>query len=206
MSLFVKLCGLCREEDVRAAVAAGPDAIGFVFWPGSARAVKAGQVAAWTKGVAGPVRVGVFVDQPVDEVCAAVEAAGLDVVQLHGKEDAAYICALGLPRVWKALHLDRLPEDWADLPVEAFLLDSGTAEMPGGTGLRVETERAEIFVANSPRPVLLAGGLTPGNVAEAVGEVKPWGVDVSSGVERAKGVKDAEALRAFVENARSLPA
>jgi phosphoribosylanthranilate isomerase len=204
MSVFVKLCGLAREEDVLAAIGAGPDALGFVFWPKSPRAVTAEQVAAWTRGRVPPgmKKVGVFVNQDPAYIRDCARIAALDVVQLHGDEDAAFVRALGLP-AWKALHLDRLPASWETLPVELYVIDSGTAEMPGGTGRRVDTARAAAFVRESPIPVLLAGGLNAANVTEALREVRPWGLDVSSGVEHAPGQKDPEALRAFVRNARA---
>jgi len=204
MNGLVKICGLASGEDVRAVGAMGPDCLGFIFWPRSPRAVTAEQVADWTRGLPGGVRkVGVFVDQPLDEVRESAERAGLDVIQLHGREDAAYLRALNRP-VWKALHLDRLPAEPEALPAEAFLIDSGTVEMPGGSGVRVDTERAAAFVAaHAKRKVLLAGGLKAGTVADAVLAVRPRGVDVSSGVELAPGRKDLAAVREFIQNARA---
>ena len=202
-NIMVKICGLTDGSEVRETVSAGPDALGFNFWPKSPRAVSAEAVAAWGRDLPeGILKVGVFVDQPVELVRETVRSAGLDVAQLHGSETAAYIRELGEVRVWKALHLDRLPEGWEALPVERFLVDSGTVEMPGGTGVRVDTARAKAFVARSPLPVLLAGGLNPDNVGGAVAEVRPAGVDVSSGVEHAPGRKDMDAVRRFIRNAR----
>jgi len=202
MGVFVKICGLANEGDVRATHALAPDALGFVFWPRSPRAVTAEAVAAWTRGLpSGPLKVGVFVDQRVEEVRRMFETAGLDLVQLHGAEDAAYIEALDLP-VWKAVHLDRgLPVPRP--PVRAILVDSGTVDQPGGSGRRVDTDRARAYVSASPMPVLLAGGLKADTVAEAIRAVRPWGVDVSSGVERAPGAKDMDAVRAFILHARA---
>lgn len=203
MSLFVKICGLCRGEDVAAAAALRPDALGFVFWPGSPRAVRPEDVAAWTQGLpAGIERVGVFVDEPSEDVRRTAEVAGLTLVQLHGHEgpDA---CREAWPRVWKAFPLSRGPADvLAPYPVEAFVVDSGTATRPGGTGQTADWAAAAEFVADSPRPVLLAGGLTPENVARAVNQVRPWGVDAASGVESAPGRKDAAKMREFVRRCR----
>lgn len=203
MSLLVKICGLACEGDVRETIEAGPDALGFIFWPKSPRAVTADQVAAWTKGIvpAGMRKVGVFVDASADEIRETVERAGLDVVQLHGEESIETIRQLDCP-AWKAMHLDRLPSNWRELPVERILIDSGTVTMPGGTGLRVDTARARDFVCESKVPVVLAGGLKSGTVGKAIREVRPDGVDVSSGVEIEPGRKDMNAVRAFIRNAR----
>lgn len=205
MSLFVKICGLCRAADVEAAAACRPDALGFVFWPGSRRCVAAADVDAWTRTLPpGLLKVGVFVDQPPEEVRAAARTAGLDVVQLHGAEGPG-ACAAAWPRVWKALKADADdPRRFAPYPVEAVVLDSGTASMPGGTGLAGDWPKAARFVQECGRPVLLAGGLRPENVAEAVRIVGPWGVDVSSGVELAPGRKDAARIEEFVRICRSL--
>ncbi|MEX2607355.1 MAG: phosphoribosylanthranilate isomerase [Kiritimatiellia bacterium] len=202
MSVFIKFCGLAREEDVHIAVQAGADALGFNFWPKSPRAVSVDHVAAWSRHVPpGVKKVGVFVNQGVEEVQRIFDAAGLNIAQLHGEENADFIRRLDRP-AWKAVHLDRCPEGIEEYPVEALLIDSGTVEMPGGTGKRVDTARAAEFVRGSTHRVILAGGLRPENVAEAVREVRPHGVDVSSGIEIRPGVKDAKAMRRFVEAAR----
>ena len=203
MPLFVKICGLCRGVDVEAAVALRPDALGFVFWPRSPRAARPEDVAAWTRGLpAGIERVGVFVDEPPDVVRAAAEAAGLTIVQLHGREGPE-ACGAAWPRVWKAFSLSQGPACVLQpYPVEAYVVDSGTAAMPGGTGRPVDWGAAADIVRESPRPVVLAGGLTPENVALAVDRVRPWGVDVSSGVESAPGRKDAARMREFVNRCR----
>lgn len=204
MSIFIKLCGLAREEDVLTAVQAGADALGFNFWPKSLRAVSVDQVAAWSKSVpAGMIKAGIFVNQPVEEVQHIFDTAALDIAQLHGEENVEYIRRLDRP-AWKAVHLDRCPEDIGDYPVEALLIDSGTVDMPGGTGKRVDTARAAEFVRSSSHRIILAGGLRPENVAEAVREVHPYGVDVSSGVEIRPGVKDPDAMRRFVDAARKI--
>lgn len=203
MSLFVKICGLCRGGDVEAAAELRPDALGFVFWSGSSRAVRPEDVAAWTRGIPADIeRIGVFVDEPPDEVRFAAETAGLTLVQLHGRESPE-ICGSAWPRVWKAFSLTRGPAGLlAPYPVEAFVVDSGTDVMPGGTGRTADWGAAAEFVRESPRPVVLAGGLTPENVATAVDRVRPWGVDVSSGVESAPGRKDEARMREFVNRCR----
>jgi len=200
MNGFIKLCGFTREVDVNHAIQAGADALGFIFWPKSARGVTAEHVAGF-KVPEDRLKVGVFVNQPLDFVQSAFKTAGLNIVQLHGDEDADYIRALNLP-VWKAVHLDRLPPDWETLPVEALLIDSGTVEMPGGTGVEVDVDRAAAFIAKTRNKVLLAGGLKAGTVAGAIHAARPFGVDVSSGIETVPGIKSREAVSEFVRQAR----
>jgi phosphoribosylanthranilate isomerase len=204
MSVLVKICGLAREEDVISAIEAGADALGFNFWPKSPRAVSVEQVVAWSRRVPADVKkVGVFVNQSVEEIQRIFDAAGLDIAQLHGEETVDFIRRLGRP-AWKAVHLDRCPNDIGDYPVEALLIDSGTLDMPGGTGKRVDVARAVEFAHCSQHPVILAGGLRPENIAEAIRGIRPHGVDVSSGVETRPGVKDADAVRRFVDAARKI--
>ena len=205
MGLFVKICGLARARDVEAVAALGPDAMGFVFWPGSKRAVCAEEVAVWTRGLpAGIAKVGVFVDEAQEAVQRVRETAGLDVVQLHGGEDASYCTALA-GRLWKAVHLEGGGTGSADniYPVEALLVDSHTADAPGGTGVVADWEAARAFIAGSAIPVLLAGGLRPDNVREAVRRAKPWGVDASSGLEQRPGEKDVPKVKDFIQRCRS---
>ena len=200
MNGLIKLCGFTRERDVHHAVEAGADALGFVFWPKSPRHVSAEQVADW-RVPSDRIKVGVFVNQPVEIVRDIFDTAGLGIAQLHGDEDGDYIRRLDRP-VWKAVHLDRCPEDVELLPVEALLIDSGTVDMPGGTGMQVDVERARKFVTQTQHKVLLAGGLNAGNVYGAIHTVRPCGVDVSSGIESAPGIKSPEAISEFVAQAR----
>jgi len=200
MNGLVKLCGFTREADVDRAVHAGADALGFIFWPESPRRVTAERVAGFTVP-ADRLKVGVFVNQSPDFVQSVFKTAGLNMVQLHGDEDADYIRALNLP-VWKAVHLDRLPPGWETLPVEALLIDSGTVAMPGGTGVAVDVDRAAAFITKTRHKVLLAGGLKAGTVAGAIHTARPFGVDVSSGIETAPGIKSSEAVSSFVQQAR----
>lgn len=205
MSLFVKICGLCRGEDVEAAAAAGPDAMGFVFWPESRRCVAPQDVADWTRDVPpGILKVGVFVDERPDRVARAAGTAGLDIVQLHGAETPEN-CRRAWRRAWKALHLrPDEPQAVTPYPVEALLIDTPGGPMPGGTGIASDWTRAAVFVQYCALPVILAGGLDPANVARAVAQVGPWGVDVSSGVEAEPGRKDHAKIREFVSICRSL--
>lgn len=203
MGLFVKICGLASGADTQAVVALRPDALGFVLWPGSKRRARAEDVASWVRDVpAGLLKVGVFVDATPDEVERAVAVAGLDVAQLHGAEKPHDFTGRSL-RLWRALGLrnaaEPIPVGWS---VDAFLVDTYSAQSPGGTGRVGDWAAARSFVERSPRPVLLAGGLTPVNVKAAVAAVNPWGVDVSSGVEAQPGRKDLAKVREFIERCR----
>ena len=203
MKIFVKICGLCTPEDVDAVAELKPDAMGFVFWQKSRRAVKPEDVADWTKGLPSSIlKVGVFVDSPLAEVARAIKRARLDVVQFHGHEPPE-ICELMPVKVWKGLSVERkLPDPPESYRVDAFVLDSYSAESPGGTGIVGDWDRSREFVKTSDTPVMLAGGLNPENVREAIRKVKPWGVDVSSGVELRPGKKDIEKVREFIKQCR----
>ncbi|WP_327132592.1 phosphoribosylanthranilate isomerase [Streptomyces sp. NBC_01343] len=195
--LFVKICGLKTGPDVDVAVAAGAAAVGFVFAAGSPRTI--GAAAARELGARVPdsvLTVGVFRGQPVEEVRRLAEESGVRGVQLHGDEGPEYYEALRaegrtLLRA-TAGHVERCGEYGEDL----LLLDAPDP----GSGKPWNWGSAE-FTAPEGR-WLLAGGLTPGNVREAVGTTGAWGVDVSSGVERERGVKDPALIRAFIEAAR----
>ena len=203
MRTFVKICGLCAPEDVEAVAELKPDAMGFVFWSKSRRAVKPDDVAEWVRGVPPSIRkVGVFVDAPLAEVVRTIERAALDVAQLHGHEPPE-ICELIPVQVWKAFNLwKNMPESMESYRVDAFLLDSYSAELPGGTGRIGDWDWARALVKFCETPVILAGGLTPENVRDAIEKVKPWGVDVSSGVELRPGRKDMEKVREFIRQCR----
>lgn len=208
----VKICGVNDASAFDAASAAGADMVGFVFYPPSPRAVTPAEAAALSgRATGGPLRVGLFVD-PEDSLIAAVLAAGvgLGLIQLHGAEDPARCAEIrgrfGLP-VMKALgiataaDLDRLA---AFAPaVDRFLLDAKPppgASLPGGNAAAFDWSLTAGRAI--PRPWLLAGGLTPANVAEAIRLGGAPGVDVSSGVERARGVKDPRLIADFVAAVR----
>jgi len=204
MRVFVKLCGIARAPDLAAALAAGPDAIGFVFWPGSPRAVTPEQVEPWTRDwPAGIARVGVFVDARPEDVARAAETARLDIVQLHGREHPDRFRAPGR-RVWLVRRLTEAPiaENGGGAP-DAYVLDSASADRPGGTGIALDWSAAAASVRAADRPVVLAGGLTPDNVAAALRQVRPWGADVSSGVESEPGRKDRARMMEFVRQCRN---
>ena len=210
----VKICGVRRLEDALVAAEAGADYFGMVFVPGRRRRIEPEAARIITDGLRdgdreGPKSVGLFGDQPLDEVLDTIAAAGLDYVQLCGDEPLDY-CQAVLRRagVIKVLHVsnDHQPDAVADR-IDAFAaagcavtLDSQVAGLHGGTGQSFDW-RIAAHLAAGGRRFLLAGGLTPDNVSEAVAVVRPWGVDVSSGVE-ADGVQDPAKIRQFVTNAR----
>ena len=204
MGVFVKICGIASAGDCAAVAALQPDALGFVFWPHSPRAVTPEAVGDWTSRIDSRiVRVGVFVDEQPDEVARVMRRAGLDVAQLHGRERLEDFRNVE-GRKWKVVHLDRVEMDQvATTHVDAFLIDSYSAASPGGTGQQADWPMARCFVESVNVPVLLAGGLRPENIREAIAQVRPWGVDVSSGVEARPGVKDLDRVRSFVEACRS---
>jgi phosphoribosylanthranilate isomerase len=145
----------------------------------------------------------VFVDEPAEEIRRISETASLDIVQLHGPPDAARRRQIDLP-VWQVVRMDQPAEAVeSGSPVDAWLIDSYSARAPGGTGTPVDWQAARRFIDTSSRPVMLAGGLTADNVAEAVRCARPWGVDVSSGVEASPGRKDLTKVKAFIEQCRS---
>jgi phosphoribosylanthranilate isomerase len=198
----VKVCGLTRPEDALAAEAAGADALGVIFAARSRRRVDVAQARRVLADV-GPfvARVGVFVDAPVTEVLDAVRGARLSAVQLHGDEDAATISELArhVPVVRAVRWTPGFdPAAYAALPIAALLVDGPEP----GSGVAFDWDAAASVVARGPRWVL-AGGLTPDNVAAAVARLRPHGVDVASGVESAPGIKDPDRMRAFVAAARA---
>ncbi len=202
----VKICGITNAEDAKAAVEAGADALGFVFYRKSPRYAEAEQVKRIVAGLPPFVLpVGVFVNEDVKKVRDLMDGCGLALAQLHGDEDAAYCESLGRP-VLKGIRLrDRgtllaLAEYKGRASVRGFVVDAFSEETYGGTGLVADwTLAAE--AAQAAR-ILLAGGLTPENVGEAIKSVKPYGVDVSSGVEASPGRKDPAKVEAFIHAAK----
>jgi phosphoribosylanthranilate isomerase len=201
----VKICGITREDDARLACELGADLIGFVLWPRSPRAVSVDRAHALAAALPPHVaRVGVFVDAGVEELCRAAAAIGLDVVQLHGEEAPGLAGALPC-RVIKAMSVAQAGAGFGGWPPSVLpLLDAIDAQARGGTGRRVDWSAAARLAR--ARPLLLSGGITAGNVVEAIATVRPWGVDVSSGVEAAPGFKDPLRLRAFFEAVRAATA
>jgi phosphoribosylanthranilate isomerase len=207
--LFVKICGITKPEDARSAVEAGADALGFVFWHMSPRNLDPARAAAITRELPPFVlRVGVFVDTPRDEMARIADEVGLDILQLHGDEPPEVLAGLAR-RVIKAVRVGKgfTAEDalrYAD-KAAGILVDTrlpGETQLPGGTGTAFDWS----LVAGLARRVpflVLAGGLGPDNVGDAIRAVRPHAVDVSSGVEGLPGRKDPAKIRAFVEAARA---
>lgn len=206
MAAKIKICGLTNAEDAAVAVEAGVDAVGFVFHKGSPRCAEAAVVRAIVKTLPPFVSpVGVFVNEEAKVVRDVMDSCGLVLAQLHGDETAAYCETLGRP-VLKAIRLrDRrsflaLAEFQGRAGVRGFVLDAFSPDAYGGTGQVADWSLAA--EAASAATILLAGGLTPENVSQAIRQVRPYGVDVSSGVEASPGKKDQEKMRAFVQAVR----
>jgi len=217
--LFVKICGITRPQDAELAAGLGARALGFVFWPGSPRGVSAAAAKAIAASMpANVMKVGVFVDQPVAEVAHTMDEVGLDVAQLHGHESPEY-CEQLMVRLKADTSEVRTPDvasafkrtifkavgmtDNGSVSIEGFhpdvvlLVDAHDPERFGGTGKTVNWDAAREIAAT--RRTILAGGLNAANVKLAIRSVRPYGVDISSGVESAPGIKDPNRLRSFFE-------
>ena len=203
----IKICGLRSLDDALCAAEAGADALGFVFVDRSPRCVTAAQVA----GIVHQLRpfvepVALFADASLDQVSAVCDATGIRTVQLHGHEDRHFVEALKAYRVIKAINFgDAAQSHWlqaqAKEHVAAVLVDAPAtpqaAGLTGGSGETFEWKALANFDRAIMPPLILAGGLTPANVAQAIAMAEPWAVDVSSGVESSRGIKDQSKIRAF---------
>jgi phosphoribosylanthranilate isomerase len=198
--MFIKVCGITRLEDAEHAVANGATALGFIFWAASPRFISPDRAAEIIARVPAEVAtVGVFVNEPVEGIRETAVRAGISTVQLHGDEPASYAAELRQPLL-RALDVDAAAiTDWP--PATTILLDAADRTRRGGTGMRVDWARAAAVARR--RRVVLAGGLSPDNVETAVDQVGPWGVDVSSGVESAPGIKDRARVTLFLTRARA---
>jgi phosphoribosylanthranilate isomerase len=213
----VKICGITNVEDAQMAIEAGADLLGFIFYPKSPRYVEPGAVATILDELTSryAIRdtqfVGVFVDEPVNRVREILDQCHLDLAQLHGSEPPAEVRMLQ-PRAYKAIRPKQRGDAEAmaatfapvmDISLErpAFLIDAYHSWKFGGTGATTDWMAARVLARRFP--ILLAGGLTPDNVIDAIRTVEPWGVDVSSGVEAAPGKKDHAKVHAFIEAAKS---
>lgn len=208
----VKICGLTRPEDAKLAVQEGAWALGMIMWPASPRHCEPARAAEIADEHRRSAEIaGVFVDQPLDEVVNLTNEIGLTMVQFHGDEGLKFCTTVAQrtgARVTKSFRVQNrsvLAEMGKYFDVDYHLLDSYKAGVPGGTGQTFDWS----FLASHPRrgnvPLILSGGLTPVNVAEAIGAVQPFAVDVASGVESEPGIKDADKIRAFFAAVRSAP-
>ena len=201
----IKICGIKTVEDALAAMNAGADLLGFNFYPKSPRYISVGQcrdVMSVMRKYGQITYVGVFVNASVDEIRATMDTASLSLAQLHGDETPEMVRALD-GKGFKAFRgvPDRL-SGFAREDAPALLVDASVKGSYGGTGMTADWKSAAEL--SKQIPLLLAGGLTPENVADAVRQVRPWGVDVASGVESSPGVKDAAKMKAFVQAVRGL--
>lgn len=199
----VKICGITREEDALACAALGADFIGFVFVPSSPRFITPGAAAKIARSLdpaSRPKLVGVFRDAPFETVSRVAAGVPLDFVQLHGDESEDDFATLRVPAI-KAVRVgDTMPETETFASAQWLLFDALDERRGGGTGRRFDWSLLAQY--KRARPFFLAGGITPDNAATAISAVRPQGLDLSSGVESAPGIKDAEKLRLLFERVR----
>ena len=204
MNTRIKMCGITREEDAIAAVRAGADAIGFIFWKSSPRYVVPAKAGAIIRQI-GPfvTAVGVFVNPSDEEVREVIRESGVNALQFHGEEPPDFCSRFGLPFV-KAFKVgqggDLLESTGRYRAASGWLFDAFDPRLVGGTG---EVFDWTLLPEALARPLILSGGLHAGNVGEAIRRVRPFAVDVSSGIEADKGIKDAEKMAAFVHGVRN---
>jgi phosphoribosylanthranilate isomerase len=204
MAVRVKICGITRVQDLHAACEAGADALGFVFYEKSPRHLAIDAAAALVRELPPFVQsVGLFVNAEPAFIEAVLQAVPLDLLQFHGDEAAADCTRYGRPyikaiRVTAGTDLLKCAADFET--ARGLLLDAYVPGVPGGTG---ESFDWKLIPPGLPKPVILSGGLTPANVADAVTQVRPWAVDVSSGVEAAKGIKDPHHVAEFIAKAKA---
>ena len=203
LQIKVKICGMTQLKDALFAVEQGVDAVGFIFYKKSPRAVTMKTVREIITKLPPLVdTVGVFVNESAERLNKIADYCGLDLVQLHGEESPAF-CRKIRRRVIKAFRVKDLQsiKQLEKFPVSGFLLDTFSDDLHGGTGKTFDWNLA--LPAKKMGPVLLAGGLTPRNILQAVRQVRPYGIDVCSGVEKSPRIKDLEKVRAFLKNIRS---
>ena len=203
LQIKVKICGMTQLKDALFAVEQGVDAVGFIFYKKSPRAVTMKTVREIITKLPPLVdTVGVFVNESAERLNKIADYCGLDLVQLHGEESPAF-CRKIHRRVIKAFRVKDLQsiKQLEKFPVSGFLLDTFSDDLHGGTGKTFDWNLA--LPVKKMGPVILAGGLTSRNILQAVRQVRPYGVDVCSGVEKSPGIKDLEKVRAFLKNIRS---
>jgi phosphoribosylanthranilate isomerase len=200
----IKVCGLTRNQDVQVAVAEGVDALGFVLYAPSPRAVTAEQAAALIKHAPAFVTtVALFVNESAEEIYRVLNVCSFDLLQFHGDENAEFCRQFNRPymkaiRVRSADDIQRAVQQYPD--TKALLLDAYVENLPGGTGQAFDWR----LIPELSIPWVLAGGLNANNVADAVNQVKPFAVDVSGGVEASKGIKDGQKIKDFISEVRNV--
>ena len=199
MRTRVKICGITRRQDAEFAVEMGVDALGFVFYSPSPRAVTIAQVKDIIEGLPPFVSiVALFVDASEEEVNNCLSELAIDIVQFHGDESAEYCEQFNKPymkaiRMKEGVELTELAERYSS--ASALLLDSYQPGIPGGTGQAFDWS----MIKDIDKPIILAGGLTVDNVATAIEQVQPYAVDISGGVEQSKGIKEQQKVRDFMQ-------
>lgn len=204
MTVAVKICGLTNYADALFAMQCGADYLGFVLVPETPRYVAPAQIHKIISMLPKQAKtVGVFMNESAERVIRIMEETGLDIAQLHGEEEPEDMEQIGWQRVWKVVSVTKpsIVTSAAKCRAGMLLADSIVQGKRGGTGVVCDWSLASKLAAK--RDVVLAGGLNPDNVAEAIRQVKPYGVDVSSGVEKARGVKDHDKIRSFIERAKA---
>jgi phosphoribosylanthranilate isomerase len=200
----IKICGLTRNQDVQTAVAEGADALGFVLYAPSPRAVTAEQAALLIKHAPAFVTtVALFVNESAEEICRALSICSFDLLQFHGDESPEFCRQFNRPymkaiRVRSAEDIHSAVQQYPD--AKALLLDAYVENLPGGTGQAFDWR----LIPDLSIPWVLAGGLNANNVADAVNQVKPFAVDVSGGVEASKGIKDRQKIKDFISEVRNV--
>jgi len=205
----IKICGITNIQDATLAASLGADYVGFNFYKDSPRKVSAKAAKEIIAALPGfVIPAGIFVDEPVQELVTTVKKCGLKIIQLHGSESAAYckeaasLCSLPVIKAFRVADETTLTAMQGYLDsADYFLLDASAPEAPGGTGMVFNWDIA-VKAKELNKPFFLAGGLTPGNIAEAIEKVRPFGVDTASGVERLPKRKDYEKMKSFITTAR----
>ncbi len=201
----IKICGITRVQDVQAVASSGADALGLVFYDKSPRYVTLQQAAQLSAAIPQPViQVGLFVNASAETVRDVLQHVPLDILQFHGEEEPEFCAQFGRP-YWKAIRVkpgvDLLQCAARYQAAQGLLLDTYIKGTHGGTGASFDWT---LIPHNLPLPVILSGGLNADNVVEAIKQVRPWAVDVSSGVEAAKGIKDAAKVAAFINEVKRI--
>jgi phosphoribosylanthranilate isomerase len=206
--LWIKICGVTRNRDALLAAELGADAIGLVFYANSPRALVATQISNVVANVSGSVSViGLFVNPTREEVEVVLDTGLVDVLQFHGAEDEEFCNSFDIPylKAFQVKDIQSLDSALSKYRTATYiLLDSYSGKKMGGTGQKFDWSIGEKIVRNLGQKVVVAGGLKPENIKDAVIKMNPFGVDVSSGIESSPGLKDAEKLRKFIEGARSV--